>query len=394
MKIKTVIGKNFGDEGKGLAVNRFASSAYKNGESVLVIRHNGGAQAGHTVDLEDGRFIFHQLSSGSFAGADTLWSETFLPDLYKVGEELEQFKEVSGKVPVVYADELCRCTYIDDILINMALEVSRGSDRHGSCGMGINECVERSAEFPLRLGKIRGMTVQELFSELKYIRKNYIPYRLDGLGLTFGKSGEYGELMQSDDVLWNTSEQMIRNLRKIRIFDYKSLGGYENIIFEGAQGLLLDEYYLKYEPHLTTSRTGSVNPAQFCRRYLKDKETELVYITRTYVTRHGNGPLPYSGESDVQKYDITDLTNQPNPWQGTMRFAPHGSIEEFLEPLMEDIDNVKDIPHKISLMITHIDETKGNVLTNNGEIPINEFMKELSEKGVFDKIYTSESKYS
>ena len=41
-------------------------------------------------------------------------------------------------------------------------------------------------------------------------------------------------------------------------------------------------------------------------------------------------PLPYSGESDVQKYDITDLTNQPNPWQGTMRFAPHGSIEEFL----------------------------------------------------------------
>ena len=107
MKIKAVIGKNFGDEGKGLAVNRFAQEAKKAGENTLVIRHNGGAQAGHTVDLKDGRFIFHQLSSGSFAGADTLWSETYLPDLYKVGEEMEQFAAVSGSVPAA-PQGMCR----------------------------------------------------------------------------------------------------------------------------------------------------------------------------------------------------------------------------------------------------------------------------------------------
>ena len=392
MKIKAVIGKNFGDEGKGLAVNRFAQEAKKAGENTLVIRHNGGAQAGHTVDLTDGRFIFHQLSSGSFAGADTLWSETYLPDLYKVGEEMEQFAAVSGSVPRIYADSMCRCTYIDDILINMALEMSRGANRHGSCGMGINECVERSAKMPLRLGKVVGMTVRELFSEFKNIRRNYLPYRLNDLGLDLNNAGEYGELLQSDDVLWGAAEQMIRNVSLIGLFD-NNTDRYDNIIFEGAQGLLLDEFYLKYEPHLTTSRTGSVNPADYFRKHFAGKEMELVYITRTYVTRHGNGPLPYSDRSYTEKYNIIDLTNSPNPWQGTMRFAPHGNMEEFLEPVCEDIENVKDIPHKTSLLITHINETNGNICTSAGEIHVNVFIKELSGREIFDNIYTSDSKY-
>ena len=81
MKIHIIIGKNYGDEGKGLAVDYFAGTAKRRGTPVLVVRHNGGAQAGHTVDRRNGRFIFHQLSSGSFLGADTLWAKTFLPDL-------------------------------------------------------------------------------------------------------------------------------------------------------------------------------------------------------------------------------------------------------------------------------------------------------------------------
>ena len=74
-----VIGNNYGDEGKGLAVDYLTLSGHN-----LVVRHNGGAQAGHTVDKEDRRFVFHELSSGSFNGADTYWASTFLPDLYNI----------------------------------------------------------------------------------------------------------------------------------------------------------------------------------------------------------------------------------------------------------------------------------------------------------------------
>ena len=62
--IKAIIGANFGDEGKGLAINHFSREG-KN----LVVRHNGGAQSGHTVERDGKKFVFHELSSGSFNGA-------------------------------------------------------------------------------------------------------------------------------------------------------------------------------------------------------------------------------------------------------------------------------------------------------------------------------------
>ena len=82
--VYAVIGKNYGDEGKGLTVDHLCTGD----EKPLVIRHNGGAQSGHTVETDGKRFVFHQLSSGSFHGADTFWAGTYLPDLYKLQEEI------------------------------------------------------------------------------------------------------------------------------------------------------------------------------------------------------------------------------------------------------------------------------------------------------------------
>ena len=134
--IRAVIGKGFGDEGKGLATDYFCSKA----SDSLVIKHNGGAQAGHTVETDDKRFVFHQLSAGSFRNADTFWADSYYPDLYKLGEEIEEFYALSGIRPRIYCDAQTNVTLIDDVLINMLLELSRGDNRHGSCGMGINEC--------------------------------------------------------------------------------------------------------------------------------------------------------------------------------------------------------------------------------------------------------------
>ena len=82
--IRAIIGKGFGDEGKGLATDFFCCKV----PGTLVIKHNGGAQAGHTVETQGKRFVFHQLSAGSFRMADTYWADSYYPDLYKLGEEI------------------------------------------------------------------------------------------------------------------------------------------------------------------------------------------------------------------------------------------------------------------------------------------------------------------
>ena len=203
-RVIAVIGANFGDEGKGLAVDSFCAGSAQ----ALVVRHNGGAQAGHTVETEDKRFVFHQLSSGSFRGADTLLAKTFLPDLYKLEEEILAFRDVSGFSPRVYADHRARVTVIDDILLNMALETSRGRNRHGSCGMGINEAVLRNeAGFWLTVGKVAGMSAGELASELFRIRREYVIPILSSLVINDG--GEFSDLLSSENVIVNASEGMM-----------------------------------------------------------------------------------------------------------------------------------------------------------------------------------------
>ena len=118
MKTVAVTGKNFGDEGKGLACHFLSRGAGR----VLGVRHNGGSQSGHTVERKGpggGRFVFHALSSGSFNGADTLWAQTFTPDLYKIGEEVQAFRAAAGFLPRIFAEEMTCVTVPDDVLINM-----------------------------------------------------------------------------------------------------------------------------------------------------------------------------------------------------------------------------------------------------------------------------------
>ena len=392
MSVRIVIGKNFGDEGKGLATDYFAALAQNAGQSCLVIRHNGGGQAGHTVDLPDKRFVFHQLSSGSFRGADTYWEKTFLPDLYKLREETDAFLETHGSLPRIYGHPMCRCVYIDDILVNMALETMRGSDRHGSCGMGINEAVERSAEpgYALYLEQLCKMEHPALYERLSQIRKHYLPKRLAQLGLKPADLGEYGVLLDDETVLWNAAEQMCRATGLITITRESVACDYQNVVFEGAQGLLLDEDYLLYAPHLTSSKTGAQNPMAFVREYLPGVIPELVYVTRSYVTRHGAGPLPYEQEWDPSAYSVEDKTNRPNCWQGSLRLAPHGNREDFWHPVLADVGGDTE-KYKLTCMVTHLNETNGAIRSVLGEVPINLWFADLPRPP--ERLYLSSSPF-
>lgn len=395
--ICAVIGKNFGDEGKGLAVDYLALQA--KGEPVLVIRHNGGAQSGHTVDLPDKRFIFHELSSGSFRGADTFWADTFYPDMYKLGEETENFRAVSGFVPRIYTHPQAQITLIDDVLLNMAAEESRGVKRHGSCGMGIYEAQCRCrAGFGITMGDLFTMDETELVSRMQAVRKEYLPKRLKELELIPKNLGEYGELLESTEVLENIAAEVLRNRDYVRLADNVQtlLKEYDRVIFENGQGLLLDEDNEKFAPHVTASRTGLENPCAFLKRYDMELD-EVVYVTRSYVTRHGAGPLPYEcSPGEIGLYQA-DRTNVANPWQGKLRFAPHGSIDEFVNPVLEDLEVAKkyDVLSRYrSLMVTHLNETEQCIYTKEGKIPLNEFQKNPVIENVFNRFYASSTYYA
>lgn len=382
MRTIAVVGKNYGDEGKGLVTASLCSSFKK----PLIIKHNGGAQAGHTAENEERgtRFVHHQIGSGAEYGADTLFAETYYPDLYQIRKEIEEFKSIFGVVPRIYAEEGCCITTIDDILINMAIETKRGKNRHGSCGMGINECSERiSAGYKITLKQIADSSYDELCNLLVNIRKEYTHKRI--IELEISEQNPYYSMILDENILYNFAVEIKDNSRFIELVSADStwLKRYDGLIFESGQGLLLDRDYTINAPHITASKTGITEPVKFLNKRKLELQ-EAIYVTRTYVTKHGAGPLANEFKKNEQADLQTDMTNLPNEWQGDIRYASHGSLDDFLTPVIEDIKNINIKP---SLAITHMNETKGKILFENESVDLEKLKDILGHK--LQNIYVS-----
>ena len=371
MRTIAVIGKNFGDEGKGYTCSCLASSLKKS----LIIKHNGGGQAGHTVEDPEGkwRFIHHQLGAGAEYHVPTLFADSFMPDLFQLGKEVKAFTELFGFQPILYSEKNARITTIDDVLLNMGAELARGKNRHGSCGMGIEECVQRNAAgYGITVEELATWSKQDLLHRLKQIREEYTGRRAKILGIqepassidknqsnlmnlstasnpsnSSNISNPYYEMLNNETVLENFVEEVKENVKLLTLVDAdrKWLEGFQHLIFETGQGLLLDQDYEAYAPHLTSSKTGIHNPAIFLEKRGLSLE-EAIYVTRPYVTRHGNGPLPCEVERSELPGVGEDLTNQPNEWQGILRYAKHESLEAFFAPVVRDRDSLKQDERK------------------------------------------------
>ena len=355
MRTIAVIGKNFGDEGKGFACSRLASSL----KNTLIIKHNGGGQAGHTVEDSEGkwRFIHHQIGAGAEYHVPTLFADSFMPDLFQLGKEVKEFTELFGFQPILYSEKNARVTTIDDVLLNMGAEVARGKNRHGSCGMGIEECVQRNAAgYGITVEELATWTKQDLLDRLKQIQREYTERRAKILGIY--SSNPYYEMLHNETVLDNFVVEVKENVKLLTLVDADRtwLEEFQNLIFETGQGLLLDQDYEAFAPHLTSSKTGIHNPTIFLEKRGLPLE-EALYVTRPYVTRHGNGPLP----CEVKRSELSgvgeDLTNQPNEWQGILRYARHKSLKDFFEPVLRDRDSLNDLNRKEQIKTKGYPET-------------------------------------
>jgi adenylosuccinate synthase len=307
MKMSAVIGANFGDEGKGLITD------YLSGPDTVVVRFNGGAQAGHTVVTPEGRrHVFHHIGSGYFRGAETWLSKYFVANPAFFKREVDELGHVQSFQPSVFCDTDALVTTPWDMLVNQKAELYRNEDRHGSCGAGVWETIVR--------GKTEHrLTVGDLIKSNVNIDKQIL-YSFERLEYLTDKLGQLQDLIDLfwDDSLrrqfWESCEFFLDNVRCGGSFNsnFPSPG---HIIFEGAQGLLLDaDHY--FFPYVSATNTGLCNVIKLCKESSLSGILETHYVTRSYMTRHGPGPFPTEG-----KFSFPDHTNSENKWQGQLRFG-------------------------------------------------------------------------
>ena len=355
MVVKIVIGANFGDEGKGLMTDYFCHQSALRGEKCLVVLHNGGAQRGHTVVTPDGnRHVFHHFGSGTFAGSDTYLSEDFILNPMVFREEWEEIKKLCV-TPKVIVSPNCLITTPFDMILNQMKEEERSENRHGSCGLGIYETATRQyCNFMVRTW--RHDTEEQNKHHVKWIRDNYFLKKIESVRTDIFE--KWRNVIYSDSMIDKYVEDMRFMFSHISIIGFsetRDLKKYGCLVFEGGQGLLLDQNNKEYFPNLTPSNTGLTNPMEIIHELGCFPDIEACYVTRTYLTRHGAGRL--DGECDKAEInpDMQDLTNVPNPHQGALRYAKlnEKSLEE---RILKDFKQGKRYGAKISLAVTHENE--------------------------------------
>lgn len=330
MKAFAVIGANFGDEGKGITT---AKLAFDNPGSI-VVRSAGGGQASHSVEFQGKRHAFRHIGSGTWMGSPTYLSSQFIvnPIIF-----LKEVSALSGHLNVSVNPD-CRLTTPFDMMLNQSIEQSRGSSRHGSCGLGINETVVRClSDFKTTVSDINGSLRQRLID----IREDYTIPRYLSLGI------EIPEFIMSEQILDNFVSDCVKFVYSTKVRPHSVLLDYETVIFEGNQGLLLDENHYFF-PHVTRACTGTKNAVEILKE-LGVQDLETFYCTRPYLTRHGAGPLPHENTSGNLLYPrIVDKTNIPNDFQGSIRFAPI-NLDLLQESILTDLAHSKTNTPSISI---------------------------------------------
>lgn len=275
-----VIDLGFGDSGKGTIVDWLA----RTGSYDLVVRFNGGAQAGHNVLTEDGRaHCFAQFGSGTLAGLPTHLSQFMMVEPMALAAEAAHLESIGVPDPLGLLTIDARALLITPahVAANQAREAARGNARHGSCGIGIGETVAyaklRGDEAP----RVGDCTDRELLAR-----------KLTALAAHYGDLIKDAQLPVLDELL----DAYAAFAGRVRITDagyLPAMLAHSRAIFEGAQGVLLDEWH-GFHPHTTWSATVSANAEALIAESGQAGAGNFrrIGVLRAYTTRHGQGPMP------------------------------------------------------------------------------------------------------
>lgn len=304
--VHIVLGMGYGDEGKGVFTDYLSSAL----DHPVVIRFNGGHQCGHTVMHAGGRFhVFSNFGAGTFRHVPGFFSRFCTIDPMGIVSEFSALQRL-GADPVLFVDPLAMVTTPFDKFYNVS---DRTNVAHGTVGVGFGATIERN------LGPYK-LYAQDLFFSAILERKlaavrDYYRIKFKARGLESCIEALELEIMRVDQFMRHVAaaRDIIRLLPEHELFTM----GFENHIFEGGQGILLDMDFGIF-PHVTRSNTISKNVFEMlCRNGIQSSPT-VYYLTRAYQTRHGNGWMP-AEKHPVALINNQHETNGPGGYQGEFR---------------------------------------------------------------------------
>ena len=311
VKAIIVVDLGFGDSGKGTITDALVRQT----DAAWVVRFNGGAQAGHAVVTGDGReHIFSQFGAGTFVPGVRTYLSRFMVlhpgGLLREAEVLEK-KGVEEPLSRVVIDPGAKVITPFHQAANRLREILRGDSRHGSCGLGVGETMHHSLEHPEEAVVAGDLSHPDrLFRKLCRVQQRYYDeFRIRR------KELEAQQLAIPELAILEGADALERFLLEAQIVSSRvGLQGPTDgwVVFEGAQGVLLDEWR-GFHPYTTWSTCTFDNALELVREW--GGEAHRLGVVRSYATRHGAGPFP----TEQKQLQLPELHNRWGPWQEGFR---------------------------------------------------------------------------
>ena len=313
-----VVDLGYGDAGKGgivaaLCARGASEGGARDGRRVsAVVRFNGGAQAAHHVLSSSGEpHAFAQFGSGTFTrGTRTFLSRHMLLNplaLVAEAEHLARFG-IPDPLSLIAVDRDALLTTPYHQAANRARERARGAARHGSCGMGIGETARYALQHPAAAPRAGDMTSPRTLERKLTLLRDRL-------------AADLAEPCESARTPSPPPADIAGVYRDVAARVTLAGDGYLRgllrdgpVVFEGAQGVLLDEWR-GFHPYTTWSTTTFENAERLLAEAGAPGAALRLGVTRTYQTRHGPGPFP----TEDAALRVTEPHNTAGSWQGPFR---------------------------------------------------------------------------
>ena len=280
-----MVGAQFGDEGKAKVTDLLAKNAD------VVVRYQGGCNAGHTVVVNGSTYKFHLIPSGIlYKGTLCILGPGMVIDPKELLEELENLKAGGLDAGGLRISAAAHVTMPYHLAIDSAEEASRGDFKIGTTRRGIGPTyADKCARTGIRIEDMLDKKVLKAKLDWLVPRKNVILERLFDL-----PPFTVSEVLQE---YWQYAQQISQYVCDTSAIIFQSVQERKNILFEGAQGTLLDLDHGSY-PYVTSSSpsAGGACTGAGIGPTIIDR---VIGVAKAYMTRVGEGPFPTEQTGEV-----------------------------------------------------------------------------------------------
>ena len=290
MSTTVVLGAQWGDEGKGKVTDFFASSAD------FVVRFQGGNNAGHTIVVGDEKLALSLTPSGVlYPDCVPVIGSGCVIDLGFLKKELEMLNERNVNTEKLAISPNAHVVMPYHKLLDELIEESLGENKIGTTKKGIGPCYADKIQR-------RGIRVQDLLNKDLFEKK--VKANVEETNLTLTKIYNQPPLVAEEIINeFNDYKDMVSNhVVDTSLLIDNAIKDQKSILFEGAQGTLLDIDHGTY-PFVTSSNTSSGNAAIGSGVGPKNID-RIVGVTKAYISRVGSGPFVTEQKNEIGDYLI------------------------------------------------------------------------------------------